>query len=342
MVKGTSSYNDFNALMQQLKNKQVAPVYLLQGEEYRLLEQLLTKIEEVVLNESTKSFNHHLFYGKETTSRDILNVSRRFPMMAEKQLVVYKEAQYCRAPDDMIDYLNNPVPSTVLVWYHPGKKIASNRKVAKAFAAAGVVFNADAVSEKQVMPVVTQYIKDAGYDIEPKPLHMLVENSGGAFSVIIKELEKVFHNVEKGSKIRIEHIERYVGINKNYNIFSLQNALAKKQRVKAVEIVNFFTSNINNHPIPLMVGALFSYFRKVATVQSLRGRTDKEVMTLVGISFYHIGEYREAARNFEGKKIVKVIEALNDCDLKFKGIKESTGGHAAIFEETILKILSLN
>jgi DNA polymerase-3 subunit delta len=117
--------------------------------------------------------------------------------------------------------------------------------------------------------------------------------------------------------------------------------LAKKQRVKAIEILNFFTANINNHPVPLMVGALFSYFRKVATVQSLRGRTDKEIMTLVGISFYHIGEYREASRNFEGRKIVKVIEALNDCDLKFKGIKESAGGHAAIFEETILKILAL-
>lgn len=341
MAKGTSSYNEFNALMQRLDNKEVSPVYLLQGEEYRMLEQLLSKIEEVVLDESTKSFNHHLFYGRETTASDIINVARRFPMMAEKQLVVYKEAQYCRNPDEIIEYLNNPVPSTVLVWYHPGKKIASNRKVGKAFAAKGTVFSADAVSEREVMPVVTQFIKDAGYDIEPKPLHMLIENSGGKFSVIIKELDKVFSNVEKGNKIREEHIQKYVGINKDYNVFALQAALAKKQRVKAMEILNFFTSNINNHPVPLMVGALFSYFRKVAMVQSMQRSTDKEIMSAVGISFYHMAEYREASRNFGGKKILKVIEALNDCDLKFKGIKESTGGHGAIFEETILKILTL-
>lgn len=341
MAKGTSSYNEFNALMQQLASKQLSPVYLLQGEEYRMLEQLLDKIEEVVLEDSTRSFNHHLFYGKETSSADIVNVARRFPMMAEKQLVVYKEAQYCRNPDDMLEYLNNPVPSTVLVWYHPGKKIASNRKIGKAFAAKGVVFNADPVSEKQVTSVVTQFIKDAGYDIEPKPLHTLIDNSGGRFSIIVKELDKVFSNVEKGSKIREEHIERYIGINKDYNIFELQKALAKKQRVQAVEILHFFTSNINNHPVPAMVGALFSYFRKVAMVQSMQRSTDKEIMSAVGIPFFVMNEYREASRNFGGKKIVKVIEALNDCDLKFKGIKESTGGHGAIFEETILKILSL-
>jgi DNA polymerase-3 subunit delta len=341
MAKGTSSYNDFNALMRQLTNNEVAPVYLLQGEEYRMLEQLLDKIEQVVLDDTTKSFNHHLFYGRETSTSDIMNVARRFPMMAEKQLVVYKEAQYCRNPDDIIEYLNNPVPSTVLVWYHPGKKIAGNRKVGKAFAAKGKVFNADAVDERQVTQVVTQFIKDAGYDIEPKPLHMLVDNSGGRFSVIIKELDKVFSNVKKGNKIREEHIERYVGINKNYNVFALQKALAKKQRVQAMEILNFFTSNINNHPIPLMVGALFSYFRKVAIVQSMQQRTDKEIMSAVGIPHFVMNEYREAANNFRGKKIVKAIEALNDCDLKFKGIKENTGGHAAIFEETVLKILTL-
>ncbi|MEN8697244.1 MAG: DNA polymerase III subunit delta [Bacteroidia bacterium] len=341
MAKGTSSHTQFNTLMQQLESKQLANTYLLQGEEYRMLEQLLTKIEEVVLDESTRSFNHHVFYGKETTPADIVNVSRRFPMMADKQLVVYKEAQYCRTPDDMLEYLVNPVPSTILVWYHPGKKIASNRKLGKAFAASGTVFNADPVSERDVEPVVLKYIKDAGYDIEPKPLHLLIENSGARFSVIIKELDKVFSNVDKGSKIRLEQIERYVGINKEYNIFSLQKALAKKQRVQAMEILNHFTSNIGNHPVPMMVGALFSYFRKVAVVQSMQRSTDKEIMSAVGISFYFIAEYREAARNFAGKKIVKAIEALNDCDLKFKGIKESTGNDASIFEETILKILTL-
>ena len=341
MAKGSSSYHDFNTLMTQLDAGELSNVYLLQGEEYRMLDQILAKIEENVLEEGTRTFNHHLLYGKETDPSDIINLARRFPMMAEKQLVVYKEAQYCKKPADMIPYLKDPMPSTILVWFHPGKKIAKNTIVGKQFVASGTVFTADPIAERDVAKVINDHITSAGYDIEPKPLHLLVENSGHKFSVILKELEKVFSNVPKGEKIRIEHIEKYVGINKEYNVFALQNAIAKKQRTKAVEILQYMKDNIHAHPLAMTNGSLFSYFRKVATVQSMARSTDKEVMSAVGISFYHISEYREAARNYNGKRILKVIEALHDMDLKFKGIKENTGSHGELLEETVLKILSL-
>ena len=328
-------------LMSQLDDNQLQSVYLLHGEEYYLLDKLLAKIEEKAIDESTRSFNHHVFYGKETNVSDVINVSRRFPMMADKQLVVIKEAQYCRDPDQLIPYLENQVESTVLVWYHPGKKLAMNRKPGMAFKKYGTIFTGDPISEKEILNVVTGYVKEKGYDIEPKPLHLLIENSSSKFSLIISELEKVFSNIPSGSKIREEHIEKYVGINKEYNIFALQKALALKQRAKSIEILNFFKANINTNPLALLNGALFSYFKKVAIMQSLRGMTDKEIMSALGIPFFAIGEYRTAAGNFPGKKIQKAIEAINDCDLKFKGISKSSGNHAELLEETVLKILSL-
>jgi DNA polymerase-3 subunit delta len=341
LAKGSSSYSEYNALLQQIESNEIAPVYLLHGEEYYLLEQILEKIEKAVLEEATKSFNHQLFYGKETDVSDILNASKRFPMMADKQLIVYKEAQYCRTPDQIIPYLENPTPSTVLVWYHPGKNLPMNTRVGKKFKELAKVFTASPVPERDINPVITQYIKDQGYDIEPKPLHLLIENSGAKFSVIIKELDKVFSNLEKGNKIREEHIEKYVGINKEYNIFALQKALAQKQKSRSIEILNYFLNNLNTNPMPMLNGALFSYFKKVAITQSMMRSTDREIMAAIGIPQFFINEYRQAATNFGGKKILKVIEALNDCDLKFKGIKESTGDQKGIFEETILKILSL-
>ena len=132
MAKGSSSYTEFNNLMEQLEKNQIAPVYLLHGEEYYFLEQLITKIEEVVIDKATASFNHHVFYGKETQVSDIVNIARRFPMMADKQLVIFKEAQYCKSPDAIIPYLENPVESTILVWYHPSKKLPMNRKLGMA------------------------------------------------------------------------------------------------------------------------------------------------------------------------------------------------------------------
>lgn len=341
MAKGSSSYIEFNNMMQQLDQNDIAPVYLLHGEEYYFLEKLLDKIEKTVVDEATRSFNFHLFYGKDSNANDIANVSRRFPMMADKQLVILKEAQYLDRPEEILSYLDNPVQSTVLVWYHPGKTMPMNRKAGMAFKKNHRIFTANPIPEKEIIPIVSEYIKDKGYDIEPTSLHLLVENSGAKFSVIVKELDKVFANVSKGSKIRSEDIERFVGINKEYNVFALQRALASKNKTQTIEILQYLSNNINNHPIPLLVGALFSYFRKVAIMQSMVRSTDKEIMSAVGIPFFAIGEYRKAATNYGGDKMKSVIQIINDCDLRFKGIKESTGGPKELFEETILKILSL-
>ena len=341
MAKGSSSYTDFNNLMQQLDKNQIAPVYLLHGEEYYFLEQLLQKIEDVVVDPATVSFNKHVKYGKETQASDIVNIARRFPMMADKQLVVLKEAQYCKSPDAILPYIENPLDSTVLVWYHPGKKLPMNRKLGIAMKKYAVIYNADSVPEREVTVVSKSYIERKGYDIEPRPLHLLAENSGFKFSTIVKELDKVFSNVESGNKIREDQIEKFVGINKEYNIFALQKALAKKQKSQVVEIISYFMANIHNNPIVMLNASLFNYFKKVAMVQSMDKKTDKEVMSSVGIPFFAIGEYREAARNYSGKKIVHVMECINDCDLKFKGINQTSKDPKLLFEETILKILGI-
>jgi DNA polymerase-3 subunit delta len=270
-----------------------------------------------------------------------MNIARRFPMMADKQLVVFKEAQFCKSPDAIIPYLENPVDSTILVWYHPSKKLPMNRKLGMAMKKHAVIFTAEPIPEREVSTVTASYIQNKGYDIEPKSLHLLVENSGFKFSTIVKELDKVFSNLEQGNKIREDQIEKYVGINKQYNIFALQKALAKKQKSQVVEILNFFKANIHNHPIVMLNASLFSYFKKVALVQSMNQKTDKEVMSNVGIPFFAIGEYREAARNYSGKKIVDVIGYINDCDLKFKGITQSSKEPELLFEETVLKILGI-
>lgn len=341
MPKGTSSYIEFNKLMAKLDQGEVAPVYLFHGEEYYFLEKILDKVEHASVDATTASFNHHVIYGKDANPADVVNLARRFPMMAEKQLVVVKEAQHCKSPESIVPYIENPSPTTVLVWYHPGKKLPMNKKLGMAMKKNAVVFTADAIPDREVTGVVKNYIENKGYDIEPRSLHLLVENSGHRFTTVVHELDKVFSNVESGDKIREGHIEKYVGINKEYNIFALQKALAKKQKESVVEILQFFMTNTHKNPVVLLNASLFSYFKKVAMIQSMSKMTDKEVMSSVGIPFFAMSEYREAARNYPGKKIVDVIGIINECDLKFKGIKQSIKDPRALFEETVLKILSV-
>ena len=203
MAKGSSSFSEFKRILEQLKQKQFAPVYLLQGDEYYFMDLLLDELENNVLTESTKSFNHHVMYGKDSNVNDILNLARRFPMMSDFQLIEVKEAHHLRLSDaqkeSLVSYIENPVNSTILVWYHPTKKVKGNTKLGVAFRK-HVIYNAEPISDKEIISVVNTFINEKGYDIEPKPLHLLVENSAGKFSVIVRELEKVFSNVEPGNK----------------------------------------------------------------------------------------------------------------------------------------------
>lgn len=340
MAKGSSSYQQFNQLIKEIKQGDIKPVYLLDGEEYYFLEEALKAIEEKVLDDSTKSFNHHVFYGKDVNVMDIVSVAKRFPMMADRQLVVVKEAQHVKKAQELSAYLDQPLDSTVLVWYHPGKKLPANRKPGSSFKQHRV-FTASALKDKEVPEAVETYIKEKGYDIEPKSLHLLIDYSSAKLSVIIKELDKVFANLDPGNKIRDTHIEKFIGINREYNVFALQSALSSRNQPKSIEIMRFMANDLKNNPLPMLLATLFSYFRKVAIVQSMGRKGDKEVMSALGIPFYFISEYRNAARNFSPMAMQNVISILHDCDLKFKGISENTGDEKALLEETIAKILSV-
>ena len=172
-------------------------------------------------------------------------------------------------------------------------------------------------------------------------MYLLIEYSGGRLSVIMKELDKVFANVGPGNKIRETHIEQFIGINKEYNVFALQAAIAKKDKENSLKILHYMMNNMSAHPLPMMIATLFSYFRKVAIMQSLGSKSDKEIMAELGIPFYFISDYRNAARSFPPQRLQKLIAYLSESDLKFKGIKENTGDEKALLEETVLKILSL-
>lgn len=340
MAKGSSSFSQFNQICEEIRSGDIKPVYLLDGEEYYFLDQLLEVLEQSVLEEATRGFNHQVFYGKESNVMDIVTAARRFPMMAERQLIVVKEAQHLAKAEQIVPYLEQPLHSTVLVWYHPGKKLAANRKPGTAFKN-HTVFTANSLKESEVPDVVQTYLKELGYDIEPKSLHLLVEYSSASLSVIMKELEKVFANVPTGNKIRESHIEEFVGINKEYNVFALQTALAQKNKSKALEILNYLKNNINANPVVLISATLFSYFRKVAILQSLGSKSDKELMSLLGIPFYFINEYRNAARNYPALKLQEAIQFIHEMDLKAKGIKEHSGDEKQLLEEIVVKLLLL-
>ncbi len=72
---------------------------------------------------------------------------------------------------------------------------------------------------------------------------LLVDHIGNDLSRIDNEIDKLLVNIGTKKTITEDDVERYVGVSKEYNPFELQNALAKKDVVKAMKIVNYFEAN---------------------------------------------------------------------------------------------------
>lgn len=340
MAKGSNTFEEYKKLHQELENGEIKPVYLLQGAEFFLLDQMLQKIESSVLGNSDADFNRKVFYGKDAEIKDILAACHKFPLMADRQLVILKEAHDLKNAEEIMNYVNRPLESTVLVWFHPKGKIAGNTKLFKAFQNHRI-FTADEVSEFEMPQVVINYLSSKGYEIETNALKLTIDKGGNNFTNTLKELQKVLAVVPKTEKIQIAHIEKFVGVNRKYNIFELQKALAGKHKKAALDIVDFFIKNPKDHPSIMIMATLFSYFRKVAIFQSLKGKSEKEIMSLVGIPFMAIADYRKTAANYSVLQIQKVINILHYADLQSKGIEGSANDSEQILEEAVIKILSL-
>ncbi|MEL6143617.1 MAG: DNA polymerase III subunit delta, partial [Bacteroidota bacterium] len=254
---------NFDQLLSAFGKKEFVPIYLLHGPEAYYIDQLEAAIEAHALQEHEKAFNHTIIYGKDADHLTIVDAARRFPMMAERQLVVLREAQDMRTLNQLAGYAEKPSPTTVLVICHKHKKLSGTTKLAKAIKKNGVSFEAKPLYDNQVPDWVQRYLKRRKYSIEPAASELLGEYLGTSLSKIANELDKLLLNVPTGTTITVKIVEEQVGISKDYNVFELNKALGMKDPVKANRIVNYFTANPKAGPLPVVLGSLYTYFSKL-------------------------------------------------------------------------------
>lgn len=108
------------------------PIYFLMGEEPYYIDRITQYIAENVLTEDEKGFNQMVLYGKETSVDEIVANAKRFPMMAQHQVVIVKEAQHLsRTIENLVPYADNPQPTTILVLCYKYKKLDKRKKLYK-------------------------------------------------------------------------------------------------------------------------------------------------------------------------------------------------------------------
>ena len=327
-------------IINDIKNKKIAPVYLLAGEEPFYIDLVSDYIEKNILDESEKAFNLDIFYGLEVDPAKVISVCKEFPMMAERRIVIIKEAQKVQNLELFDDYILNPSPTTVLVIAKKSKSFDQRRKVYNPKNNKNItVLNTKKVPDYKLADWIQNFTKSKGYNIDFQNAQLLGEHLGSDLSKVVKELEKLFISVKKGSAISSSDIEQNIGISKDFNIFELQKAIGFKHHEKAFQIMIYFSENPKNHNIVPVMSALFSYFQKIMVYHFLEDKSPKSAAVALKVNPFFISQYQTASRNYTKKQLFYIFEYLKNYDLKSKGVNNKNTTQKGLLKELIFKIL---
>ncbi|CAL2093977.1 DNA polymerase III subunit delta [Tenacibaculum sp. 190524A05c] len=331
--------NDVKLIVDDIKQGKLKPIYFLMGEEPYYIDKISDFIEDSVLDESEKGFNQIVMYGRDVSVDEIVSSAKRFPMMADHQVIIVKEAQdLSRTIDKLESYAANPQPSTILVFNYKYKKLDKRKKVYKAIAKSGLIYESKKLYENQVGDWIIKVLRGKKYSIEPKASQMLVEFLGTDLSKISNELDKLTSVLPAETIISPEHVEENIGISKDFNNFELRKAVGNKDVVKANRIITYFSQNPKSNPLVMTISLLNSFFTQMLLYHGLKDKSKASVARALGVNPYFVDDYVTAARNYPMRKVSQIIGVLRDADVKSKGVgANQTQGD--ILKELIFKIL---
>lgn len=338
------------ALLTDFKNRKFKPVYLFHGEESYYIDYLSDYLEKNILSGGEKGFNQTILYGRDTDIVTVLNAAKRYPMMSDYQVIMIREAQELKwgkdaeedkkVRDPLLSYLENPLPSTILVFCYKHGKFDKRKKTYKAIEKNGLVFESTIIYENKIPGWIEDYVKEKSFKINAKASAMLAEYLGNDLSKIVNELDKLLLNLKKGYEINVDDVQNNIGISKDFNVFELQAAIARRDAVKANQIINYFTANPKSNPIQLVLGTLNSYFTKILKYHYITDHSAGTVAKELGVNPFFVKDYEIAAKNYNLFKIFNIVGYLRDCDIKSKGV-DATGNteDSELLKELIFKII---
>lgn len=340
----------FEEITRDLKNKVYHPVYFLHGDEPYYIDFISDYIENQVLNDMEKEFNQTILYGRDCNVLSVISTAKRYPMMSNYQVVIVKEAQDVKnlisksekEDDDknpLLNYLQHPQKSTLLVFCYKYKALDKRTRLAKAISKHAVFFESKKLYDSAIPNWVTAYLKNKGYSIEDRGAMLIGEYIGNDLTRIANELDKLCLNISKETIIDSSLIEKYIGISKEFNVFELQNALGIKNVLKANRIVNYFAANEKSNPLVMTLGNLSGFFNKLLACHMLSDKSEKNVASELGVHPFFVKDYMKAAANYKPQKLVEIFSLLRDYDLKSKGVNSEGTEDGYLLKEMIFRIL---
>ena len=328
-------------ITKDIKAGNLKPIYFLMGEEPYYIDKLTEFIEQNVLEEHERDFNQSILYGRDVTMEDVIGTAKRFPMMADRQVVVVREAQeLSRTIDKLEAYAENPQPTTVLVFAYKYKTLDKRKKITKLLDKVGVVFESKKLYENQVGDWIKRVLSGQGYSIDNKAVAMLVEFLGTDLSKINNELEKLKIILPKGHTFTPNDIEENIGFSKDFNNFELRKAIGEKNQVKAYQIVDYFAQNPKDNPLVVTTGLVFGFFSQLLQYHGLKDKSQMNAAKILKVNPYFVKDYEVAFRNYPMKKVSVIVSALRTIDVKSKGVGAASTSQHDLLKELLITIFN--
>jgi len=326
-------------ILQEWKKKEFKPIYWLEGEEGYHIDILIDYAEHKILSEQDASFNLTIFYGRDAAWPDVINACRRYPMFAEKQVVLLKEAQLMKDIDKLEAYVEQPLHSTIFVVGFKEKKLDGRGSLSKLLKKKAEVLTTKKIPDYQLPEWTSRLIHDKGYVITPMALNLLVDHVGNDLSRLSNEVDKLVVNLGNRREIQDDDIEKFIGISREFNVFELQNALARRDMPKAIRIVEYFENNPKAAPIQMVLPALYSFFSKTYMLFSYPMDDEKALSAAMGVAPYFLKENIAAAKTYTLEGVERSLLLLHEYNLRSLGVNDAGTPDGSLMKEMVVKMI---
>ena len=332
----------FDSVMRDLRAGKYAPIYILMGEEPYYIDQICDFISEHALREEERDFNQTVVFGADVTAAQVADMARRYPMMAERQVVIVKEAQALKNWEQLEHYVEKPLQSTVLVICHKNGTIDGRKKIVPMAQKVGVVFTSNKKRDQDLPPFVEVYLKQFGISIDNKSSQMIADHIGSDLSRMTSELDKLRLSLKEGEKsVTPEIVEKNIGVSKDYNPFEMRNAIVNRNVEKANRIMKYFCSNPKSGGPYIILPQLFSYFQNLMIAYYAPNKNNDQAMAqYLGLrSGWAARDYLTGLRNYSGRKVLEIISKIRETDSHIKGIGKGNATDSDLMQELVFFIL---
>lgn len=319
---------DIKKLLASIDKKEFSPVYLIDGEEPYYLDMITKYFEEKILTEAERDFNLLVLYGKEVGKNDVINTCRRLPMFAERQVVVLKDAGQMKDLSDLVGYIENPTPTTILLIENRFKKMDGRSKVVAMAVKHGYYYTSNKLKDEQLPAFVVQYGKEKNMRIDQQEAEIVASYLGSDLQKIANELDKIAYNISPGDSLTAELIQKYIGISKEYNVFKLPEVLLMNNGDALYKMLHYFSANSKSAPMPLVIGTFYSYFINVYIFMSLRGKSSDEVKK----AGYFSEQVKRVAGNFHISRIEDSLLIIGEYGAKSVGVESNLSNEELLKE----------